>query len=37
MHGFIAHQQGLYVWSEAEEATRKTSLMKDYALPLRKG
>ncbi|KAF7031678.1 hypothetical protein CFC21_042970 [Triticum aestivum] len=30
-------ERGLYVWSEAEEATREPSFLKDYALPFKIG
>ncbi|KAM0886085.1 hypothetical protein ACQ4PT_029914 [Festuca glaucescens] len=31
------HERGLYVWSEAEEATRESSFMEDYELPFKIG
>uniref|UniRef100_A0A453FYW1 Uncharacterized protein n=1 Tax=Aegilops tauschii subsp. strangulata TaxID=200361 RepID=A0A453FYW1_AEGTS len=30
-------ERGLYVWSEAEEATREPSFLKDYELPFKIG
>lgn len=30
-------ERGLYVWSEAEEASGETSFVKDYALPFKIG